>query len=133
MMPFGKHKGKRVADVPPEYLRWAVDHCELDETLYAEMMREMGAESEPAVVWLERRLPHLRTELLKTVRQWAERESWRNAIHHRSDTDVTVIVGEVAAAVTAAIDSAVSTGLEMVAIARTESGADILPLVKAGG
>lgn len=28
IMPFGMHKGKRLEDVPEDYLFWVLDHCE---------------------------------------------------------------------------------------------------------
>lgn len=30
-MPFGKHKGKLVTDLPSSYLKWLAEECENDE------------------------------------------------------------------------------------------------------
>ena len=30
-MPYGKHKGRAVADVPPAYLQWFLVHCKASE------------------------------------------------------------------------------------------------------
>ena len=32
-MPFGKHKGKPLVEVPKSYLRWLKENCELREPL----------------------------------------------------------------------------------------------------
>ena len=32
-IPFGKHKGKRLSDIPPSYLRWVIANCWIDGEL----------------------------------------------------------------------------------------------------
>lgn len=42
-MPFGKHKGEDLEDIPEPYLVWVLDHCELKSpTLEAEIKRVLG-------------------------------------------------------------------------------------------
>lgn len=31
IMPFGKHKGTRIGDLPSSYLRWLAENCERDD------------------------------------------------------------------------------------------------------
>ena len=33
IMTFGKHKGKFIEDVPPDYLLWVIDNCDIQPTL----------------------------------------------------------------------------------------------------
>jgi len=39
IFPFGKHKGKNVADVPKGYLRWLLQNVELREPLLTAVRR----------------------------------------------------------------------------------------------
>ena len=42
-MPFGKHKGKDLEDIPEPYLTWVLDHCELKSaSLETEIKRVLG-------------------------------------------------------------------------------------------
>ena len=41
IMPFGKHAGKPLSEVPPQYLRWAYYDCNF--TLYPELQRNRAA------------------------------------------------------------------------------------------
>lgn len=40
---FGKHKGKPIEDVPSDYLRWALENCDLDEATVLEMEAQLRA------------------------------------------------------------------------------------------
>jgi uncharacterized protein (DUF3820 family) len=39
-MPFGKHRGKALATIPPDYLRWCVDN--FDQTERTELVAAMA-------------------------------------------------------------------------------------------
>jgi uncharacterized protein (DUF3820 family) len=41
-MPFGKHKGEKLEDVPTDYLEWALENCDLRPTLQAEMEAQLA-------------------------------------------------------------------------------------------
>jgi Putative quorum-sensing-regulated virulence factor len=41
-MPFGKHRGKLLGDVPASYLEWALANCDLGPSLKAAITRELG-------------------------------------------------------------------------------------------
>lgn len=42
-MPFGKHKGKNLSDVPPDYLYWVLENCtRLSPFLRAKITAELG-------------------------------------------------------------------------------------------
>lgn len=41
-MPFGKHKGTEVEDVPPDYLRWCVDNVPMYPDLLQAVCDELG-------------------------------------------------------------------------------------------
>jgi hypothetical protein len=67
-MPFGKHKGERLEDIPPDYLEWCLENLEdIDFTLRQAMLRALGrprpapgpsagGEIRPALARLEERL-----------------------------------------------------------------------------
>jgi hypothetical protein len=40
-MPFGKHKGRLVSDVPTSYLRWLLRECDLDPPLRRAVVGEL--------------------------------------------------------------------------------------------
>jgi hypothetical protein len=41
-MPFGKHRGERLADIPASYLHWVVENCkDLDGWLATAIRREL--------------------------------------------------------------------------------------------
>jgi uncharacterized protein (DUF3820 family) len=43
-LPFGKHKGKPLPEVPPEYLAWVVTECEtIDTELRQSILRHIEA------------------------------------------------------------------------------------------
>jgi hypothetical protein len=43
ILPFGKHRGKRLSEVPTSYLRWALASCDaLDHWTRAAMKEELG-------------------------------------------------------------------------------------------
>lgn len=42
-MPFGKHAGKELADIPRAYLVWALENLELHEDLRAEISKIVKA------------------------------------------------------------------------------------------
>lgn len=44
-MPFGKHKGKEVSEVPKGYLRWLLNNGELYGSLASEIASVLGEES----------------------------------------------------------------------------------------
>ncbi len=46
-MPFGKHRGKRLADVPTSYLRWLLAECDLSAWLLAGVRQELWVRGEP--------------------------------------------------------------------------------------
>lgn len=54
-MPFGKHKGARLEDVPDDYLRWLLRNCDLGpiirKAIEAELGIEGGADDEPRQAW----------------------------------------------------------------------------------
>jgi uncharacterized protein (DUF3820 family) len=41
-MPFGKHKGERIEDLPTDYLEWCVKN--MDEKRNASLLEEMDAQ-----------------------------------------------------------------------------------------
>lgn len=44
-MPFGKHKGERIDEIPSDYLRWLLDNANLDDEIaahVAEVLRRRG-------------------------------------------------------------------------------------------
>jgi len=42
-MPFGKHRNKRLEDIPHDYLLWVLDHCDnVSPTLRNEVQRILG-------------------------------------------------------------------------------------------
>lgn len=56
LMPFGKHKGKKIADVPPSYLLWLYDQ-DLEEGGIKDYIERVGVET-------------LELEKLDEVRRW---------------------------------------------------------------
>ena len=42
-MPFGKHKGQLLTEVPTRYLMWMFRECDLDAPLYDAVRRELSA------------------------------------------------------------------------------------------
>jgi len=40
-MPFGKHKGKSLTDIPIDYLVWLVNECDLKESLRVAVEKEL--------------------------------------------------------------------------------------------
>ncbi len=50
IMPFGKHKGKRLDEVPPNYLLWALDNMDrLSPTLRSAMEDVLEVRAHPPV------------------------------------------------------------------------------------
>jgi hypothetical protein len=45
-MPFGRHRGQLIADIPSRYLRWLLRECDLEPILYAAVMRELSGRGE---------------------------------------------------------------------------------------
>lgn len=42
-MPFGKHKGEDIDDIPDDYLQWVLDNCDIEsETLLHAIEIRMG-------------------------------------------------------------------------------------------
>jgi uncharacterized protein (DUF3820 family) len=41
-MPFGKWKGEKLEDIPPDYLEWALENCDLRPALQAEMEAQLA-------------------------------------------------------------------------------------------
>jgi uncharacterized protein (DUF3820 family) len=41
-MPFGKHKGEKLEDVPVDYIEWALENCDLRPALQAEMEAQLA-------------------------------------------------------------------------------------------
>lgn len=49
IMPFGRHRGKRLEDIPASYLRWAIENCSsASPALLAEMRRVLRASEDSA-------------------------------------------------------------------------------------
>jgi uncharacterized protein (DUF3820 family) len=47
-MPFGKHKGTKLEDIPKHYLLWVLDHCVFKSpTLKGEIEKILGLEVAP--------------------------------------------------------------------------------------
>lgn len=40
-MPFGKHKGKELQDIPKEYLHWLLDNVDLFDKLREDIQKEL--------------------------------------------------------------------------------------------
>lgn len=46
-MPFGKHKGQPVENMPPQYLEWLASNTDLREPLRSAVWRALGADMVP--------------------------------------------------------------------------------------
>ena len=55
-MPFGKHKGRLLTDIPSSYLRWLLRECDLDPPLRRAVIEALScqstAETAPIHRWL---------------------------------------------------------------------------------
>lgn len=50
-MPFGKHKGKRLCDVPTDYLKWCLDNCDrMTPSLRNAIKHQLAKAEKPANV-----------------------------------------------------------------------------------
>jgi hypothetical protein len=92
-MPFGKHKGERVADVPRAYLIWVLENCHdlppcLRQAIRDELQGQvaggsLGRSGKKVPSWLrvaeqEQELVHLRRQLHKAeAGQQVWRSCWR--------------------------------------------------------
>jgi hypothetical protein len=57
-MPFGKHRGKPLAEIPGDYLRWLTGHVDLREPLRSRVLDELeGRETSSARPRLLRACP----------------------------------------------------------------------------
>jgi hypothetical protein len=54
VMPFGKHKGRRLDEVPRGYLRWMLANCDLSHDLKADI--EAVVKGEPLPLSLDQRV-----------------------------------------------------------------------------
>ena len=43
-MPFGKHRGQHVANLPPQYLSWLTGNVDLKDPLKSAVWRALGAD-----------------------------------------------------------------------------------------
>lgn len=66
-MPFGKHQGKPLSEVPSSYLRWLLRECDLEPWLRAAAQRRGPAARPPEPADAEKRLP---ARLNDVLRQW---------------------------------------------------------------
>ena len=42
-MPFGKHKGEQLADIPTDYLEWVLENCtNMKKELHVEIRNELA-------------------------------------------------------------------------------------------
>lgn len=47
-MPFGKHRGRPLSEIPADYLRWVLDNCDnITPRLRAEITRLLNPAAEP--------------------------------------------------------------------------------------
>lgn len=49
-MPFGKHKGELLEDIPTDYLRWLLESCELRQDLEMEVENQLALREGKGVV-----------------------------------------------------------------------------------
>ena len=48
LMPFGKHRGKPIAKLPPSYVRWLLANCDLSDNLRTQLMAVFNGETNHA-------------------------------------------------------------------------------------
>jgi hypothetical protein len=46
-MPFGKHKGQELSEIPPDYLQWITDNLTIAGDLADEIYRVLGTGPDP--------------------------------------------------------------------------------------
>jgi hypothetical protein len=46
-MPFGRHKGKEISEIPPDYLEWVSDNLTISGDLADEIYRVLGTGPDP--------------------------------------------------------------------------------------
>jgi hypothetical protein len=46
-MPFGRHKGKEISEIPPDYLEWISDNLTISGDLADEIYRVLGTGPDP--------------------------------------------------------------------------------------
>ena len=44
IIPFGKHKGKEIEEIPSDYLRWLIDQDFIEEEKHAELYESIEEE-----------------------------------------------------------------------------------------
>lgn len=88
-MPFGKHKGVDLEDVPEDYLIWVLDKCDnAGPTLRAAIRQVLGLEPQdeyarppPTASWGEPSRPdvgRVKRAVLEAVKRWHRTHAMRN-------------------------------------------------------
>lgn len=44
-MPFGKYKGEELENIPPDYLEWCLENCDMRPALAEEMQNQLALKS----------------------------------------------------------------------------------------
>ncbi len=93
-MPFGKHKGKRLSEIPPGYLAWCLENIEdLDYWLRHEMEIIVRAATPEAPKQLDV-TQSVRSQMRETVKRWYRHASMRHHPDHGGTDERQRVVNE---------------------------------------
>lgn len=104
-MPFGKHKGKLLEDVPTDYLAWVLDNCSelrptlrqaIEQVLFGEDPEDAYARGYRDGLASGRQTTPVAPSgnLRSTIQQWYRRTSVRHHPDHGGDVRVMAVVND---------------------------------------
>jgi hypothetical protein len=101
-MPFGKHRGRRIDEIPPNYLLWCLDNMNnLSPTLRRAMEDVLGVNQACPV-----KIPEtVRNKVREVAKTWYRRASLKYHPDHGGNTDRQIVVNECYESLVRAIES----------------------------
>jgi uncharacterized protein (DUF3820 family) len=91
LMPFGKYKGRRLDEIPIDYLIWCVNNIDsLDSALFMEMKNLIHARTAKQLPIAE----SVRSQMRDAVKQWYRRASLKHHPDHGGSNERQLVVNE---------------------------------------